>query len=95
MSKTATIIGVGRLGICFGLTLERAGYNVLGVDLFPNYVKQINDKSLKSSEKNVEEYLKKSKNFKATTSLEEGIKFSNTIFVVVATPSLPDGRYDH
>ena len=57
MSKTATIVGVGRLGICFGLTLERAGYNVLGVDLFPNYVKQINDKSLKSSEKNVEEYL--------------------------------------
>ena len=51
MSKTATIIGVGRLVICFGLTLERAGYNVLGVDLFPNYVKQINDKSLKSSKK--------------------------------------------
>ena len=95
MTKKATIVGVGRLGICFALTLERAGYDVLGVDIFPDYVKKINDKTVKSSEKNVEEYLKLSKNFKATTSLEEGIKFSDTIFIVVATPSLPNGRYDH
>ena len=95
MTKKATIVGVGRLGICFALTLERAGYDVLGVDIFPDYVEKINDKTLKSNEKNVEEYLKLSKNFKATTSLEEGIKFSDTIFIVVATPSLPNGRYDH
>lgn len=93
--KNVSVVGIGKLGLCFALTLEKSGFNVLGVDLSEEYVNLINAKKLKSSEENVENYLNNSKNFKATTSIEEALKFSNMIFVVVATPSLKNGKYNH
>ena len=93
--KKASVIGIGRLGLCFSLTLERAGYDVLGADVNQKYVDQINSKQFKTTEPNVEEYLQQSKNFNATTDLKKAVDFSNVLFVVVATPSLANGRYDH
>lgn len=90
-----SVIGIGKLGLCFSLTLEKAGYNVLGLDINKDYVDSINNRTLKSTEPNVESYLLRTKNFKATTNLSEVINFSNILFVVVATPSLSNGRYDH
>lgn len=90
-----SVIGIGKLGLCFALTLEKSGFNVLGVDVFQDYVDSINKKTLKSSEQGVEQLLGLSENFVATTSLEEAIMHSNILFTVVATPSLSDGRYDH
>lgn len=93
--KNVSVIGIGRLGLCFSLTLEKAGYNIVGVDLNENYVNQINDKTLKSDEQGVEEHLLHSQNFRATTSLKEAIDHSDILYVVVATPSLKNGKYDH
>ena len=93
--EKVSIIGIGKLGLCFALTLERAGYDVLGVDIFPEYVEAINNKTLKSDEHNVENYLGKSRHFRATTNLKEAVEFADYLYVVVATPSLPSGRYDH
>jgi len=90
-----SIIGVGKLGLCFALTLEKAGYSVLGLDITPEYVEKINNKTLKSSEQGVEKMLQQSEAFKATLSLSSTLHFSNYLYVVVATPSLSDGRYDH
>ena len=45
-------------------------------------------RSLRSPEPLVSEMLSKSKNFKATTSTQEGVDFSSTIMIVVATPSV-------
>ena len=91
-----TVIGIGRLGICNALCFEKAGYNVLGVDVFENYVNVVNEKTLTTYEPKVEEYLKNSKNFRATTSLQEGIEFSNIIFIVIDTPNSGDEKfYDH
>ncbi len=96
MNKNISIIGVGRLGICVGLCLEKAGYNILGVDVFPEYVQKINNKTLISPEPNVTELLKQSKNFKATLNLNEALEFSNIIFIYVATPSSGGNKhYDH
>ena len=39
MSKNVTVIGVGRLGLGLALLIEKGGYNVRGVDIFPDYVK--------------------------------------------------------
>tara|TARA_B100001093_G_scaffold340006_2_gene324780 strand:- start:1917 stop:3020 length:1104 start_codon:yes stop_codon:yes gene_type:complete len=93
--KKISVIGIGKLGLCFALTVEKAGYSVLGLDISPEYVKSINDKTLKSDEQGVEQYLKASSNFKATLSLKEAVDFSDYLYVVVATPSLESGRYDH
>lgn len=89
-----SVIGVGKLGICFALNLEKAGYNVIGVDKNQKYVELINNKQLTSYEPFVEEYLQSSQHFHATTDIKEILK-SNMIFILVPTPSLETGRYDH
>jgi len=93
--KNVSVIGIGRLGLCFALSLEKAGYNVVGTDISEEYVDLINSRTLKSPEPSVEAYLKKSKNLRASTSNEDAVTHSDIIFVVVATPSLPDGTYNH
>jgi len=62
-----TLFGVGRLGICTALCLEKAGYHVLGVDVNSAYIDKINNKTLNSPEPSVNEMLSASKNFRATT----------------------------
>jgi UDPglucose 6-dehydrogenase len=95
-SKNITVIGVGRLGLCLALLIEKAGYNVLGVDIFPNYVEQLNQKKYKTNEPELEELLQNSKNFKATLDLKEGLDHSDIIFIVVQTPNGGGDRfYDH
>jgi UDPglucose 6-dehydrogenase len=93
--KNISVIGVGKLGLCFSLTLEKSGYNVVGVDVNKDYVNTLNNKAFTSSEPSVDEYLRESKNFTATTSLKKAVDHSDVLFVIVATPSLQNGRYDH
>eukprot|EP01126_Amoeba_proteus_P013019 TRINITY_DN1542_c0_g1_i1.p2 TRINITY_DN1542_c0_g1~~TRINITY_DN1542_c0_g1_i1.p2 ORF type:complete len:171 (-),score=18.00 TRINITY_DN1542_c0_g1_i1:736-1248(-) len=97
MSKgNLTVLGVGRLGICVALNSERKGYNVLGVDVIPHYVEQLNNKTFQSPEPYVTQYLQESKNFRATLSLDEGLVFSDKIFLLVATPTgIGEKSYDH
>lgn len=93
--KKLSIIGIGRLGLCFGLTLEKCGYDVVGVDINAEYVDKLNSKDFTSDEEGVTEHLQAATNFRATTNLTEAVVHSDVLFVIVATPSLPNGRYDH
>ena len=93
--KKISIIGVGKLGVCFALNMENAGYDVIGVDINSDYVDSLNNKSLISNEPKVSTMLKAAKNFRATTNIQEAIEFSDIIFMLVATPSLDSGKYDH
>ena len=87
---------MGRLGLCLALVMEKAGYDVLGVDVFPKYVDSLNDKSFRSNEPRVSELLDASTKFRATTSLEEGLAHSDFLYVMVATPSGGGEKfYDH
>lgn len=91
-----TVVGIGRLGICLALCLEKAGYAVLGVDLTEDYIDQINQKTFQSPEPLVTQYLQESRHFRATTSLKEGIDFSDILFIAVPTNTVPDLQaYDH
>jgi UDPglucose 6-dehydrogenase len=95
MEKVA-VIGIGRLGLCFALNLEHAGYAVLGVDVDENYLDLIDSKKFKSNEPELEWYLERAKNIEVSTSVEkiatEKIQY---IFILVATPSQNDGSFDH
>ena len=93
--KNISMIGVGKLGLCFALTLEKSGYNVLGCDLSEEYVDSLNNKTFQSEEEGVSTALQNSCNFTATTIIREAIEFSDLIFLLVATPSLDNGKYDH
>lgn len=95
-SLNITIIGIGKLGLGFALLLEKNGFNVCGVDINDEYVNKINSKQLSSQEPQYNELLKNSKNIQATTSLEYGLNFSDTIFIIVQTPNCGGMHfYDH
>lgn len=90
------VLGIGRLGLCFALTLERAGLKVLGVDVNESYVRAISNKALSSDEPGLALALQESENFEATTDLKKAVQGTKLLFVLVATPT--DGGkyyYDH
>tara|TARA_R100000951_G_scaffold37420_1_gene31983 strand:+ start:483 stop:1628 length:1146 start_codon:yes stop_codon:yes gene_type:complete len=88
------IIGAGRLGICFALLCEQAGYEVLVSDIREDYVKDLNDKKIFTHEPEVQNLLTSSKKIRATTSNKQVIEECDLIYTLVATPSLNDGSYD-
>ncbi|MAG77245.1 MAG: hypothetical protein CL811_10865 [Colwelliaceae bacterium] len=92
--KNVSVIGIGKIGLCFALSLEKAGYNVVGCDVRKNYVNELNLKKIRTVEPGVEELLSNSKNFLATTEIDLAVKHAKTLFVIVATFSEPDGKYD-
>ncbi|NDF35773.1 MAG: hypothetical protein EB154_08005, partial [Nitrosopumilaceae archaeon] len=89
-----SIIGIGRLGLCLGLNLEKSGFVVVGMDTREDYIKSLSEKSFISSETSVNELLLSSKNLKFTTSITEALD-ADVIFICVDTPSTDDYRYDH
>lgn len=93
--KRVSIVGLGRLGLCQALTFERAGWDVLGCDVFPAYVESINARTLHSNEPGVDEALQVSQRLRATLSLAEVIDHSDLIMILVATPTgLGEHAYD-
>jgi UDPglucose 6-dehydrogenase len=92
--ETLGVVGVGKLGLCMTLALEGAGYNMICYEKNKELSKAISDKSLETIEPSVSELLKASKNITMVSSLQDIYKLP-TIFVVVATPSLPNGSYNH
>ena len=88
------VIGAGRLGICFALLCEQAGYDVLVSDIRSDYVADLNKKKIKTNEPEVEYLLGQSKNLKATNDNREVIRECGLIYTLVPTPSCEDGAYD-
>lgn len=87
------VIGVGRLGICFALLLDRGGYNVMGCDIRTNYISSLNRRQIQTNEPLVSDMLKDSK-IRFTPDARSVIESSEIIYIMVATPSLADGSYD-
>jgi nucleotide sugar dehydrogenase len=96
MKDTVGVIGMGKLGLCLALNLERAGHRVIGVEKNKERLEALQNKSHSSSEPQVEEYLKKAVNWSLSASYEDLLREKcSVVFIVVATPSLSSGSYDH
>jgi len=79
MSSSLSVIGAGRLGLAVCIGAAAAGYKVMAMDVDEMRVEAIN---------------KCHPDLKATTSLEEALKHSDFIYILVPTPEGPKG-YDH
>ena len=88
------VIGAGRLGICFALLLEKAGYDVMVSDCREDYVENLNSRIIKTNEPQVADLLGSATNFEAVVDNKVLIKNCDIIYTLVATPSLDDGSYD-
>ena len=94
--KKIGIVGVGKLGLCLALSLEKSGYKVKGVDLSPQYIEAINKRTFSTGEPEVVDALSSVKNFSTTANIREILDDKyELIFIVVQTTSLADGRFDH
>ena len=88
------LIGAGRLGICLALLIEQEGYHVIASDIREDYINDLQNKKINSTEPQVQELLEHSVNFEFTTDNRKLIRESDIIFTLVQTPSLEDGSYD-
>ena len=88
------VIGVGRLGICFALLLDRAGHDVMASDIRTNYVAALNRGEIQTQEPGVADLLTNKNSIQFTTDTRAVIQHSDVIYVMVATPSSADGSYD-
>ena len=88
------IVGTGRLGLCFAILLEKAGYQVFASDINSHYIDKLKSKKFSSNEPDVNKILRSSKNIEFTNSNFEVIKKTDLIFCFTATPSKKNGSYD-
>lgn len=88
------LIGCGRLGLSFALLCDKAGYKVHCFDIDQQRMSDIMDRTLKTPEPEIEELLKEH-NLVNCSSVTEVVDSCDISFVLVATPSLESGEYDH
>lgn len=89
------VVGIGRIGLCLALNLERAGYEVLGCDRNREHVRRVARRILRTPEPGVEEALGNACAFRACDAIAEVRDFGPAlILVAVATPEAEGGGYD-
>ena len=93
MSKELSIIGVGKLGLCLALNLNKKGYSIVGIDKNQSYIKSLKNRTASFSEPFVEEMLQEC-TVEFSTEISRAVE-NDIIFIIVNTPSTPDWKYDH
>jgi len=88
------IIGVGKLGLVYALVFEKQGLDVFASSYKQEYVKELQQKTTTTVEPGVAELLAESKNITFTIDNHQVIDQCDMIYVMVATPSTPEGDYD-
>ncbi|MCB0754302.1 MAG: UDP-glucose/GDP-mannose dehydrogenase family protein [Flavobacteriales bacterium] len=96
MMQRIAVVGVGKLGLCFALNLERSGFVVYGIESNIEYLQQLRSGRFSSSEPEVNSLLPSANGLYFSDEISEIITNDiRDIFLMVATPSLEDGGYDH
>ncbi|MGI8639517.1 MAG: nucleotide sugar dehydrogenase [Pyrinomonadaceae bacterium] len=96
MNEKVSVVGLGKLGLGLALCLADSGFETLGVDVNENVVNGINSGKTPIIEPHYQELIKKlGERFRATTSHAEAIEKTDITFILVATPSIGDGRFSN
>ncbi len=94
--ETIGIIGMGKLGLCLAINLERAGFSVAGAESDGDRRNAIRQRSVRSREKGLKEELKACRNLEVYSGIAEVLASdAKVVFVCVQTPSVEGGGYDH
>ena len=89
-----SIIGLGKLGSPLAAVMAHKGHNVIGVDLNPAYVEAIRKGRAPVNETGLDEMIRANrKRLTATQDYAEAILNSDITFIIVPTPSGPDGTF--
>jgi len=93
MKPVVGIIGLGYVGLTTGVVLAGHGYQVIGVDIDEDRVRELQRGRLPIYEPGLETLFKKAREkalFQATSSYDD-LARADIVFITVGTPSLSDG----
>lgn len=94
VTASASVIGLGKLGSPLAACLAAKGLRVVGVDADPRKVEALNQGRPPVFEPRLAEMINASAGrLRATTSIAAAVAASEITFIVVATPSEPDGGF--
>ncbi|MFZ8790330.1 MAG: UDP-glucose dehydrogenase family protein [Acidilobaceae archaeon] len=94
LTAEVSVVGLGKLGMCIAAVLADRGFRVVGVDIDKAKVEAVNSGRSLIPEPGLEDLIRKnSKNLKATTDHYDAVKQTQTTFIIVPTPSKPDGSF--
>jgi len=89
-----SIVGLGKLGGPMAAVMADKGHTVIGVDVSAGYVNAINQGRAPVNEPGLEELIQKNRErLSATTNCAEAVAQSDITFIIVPTPSEPDGSF--
>lgn len=96
MNEKVSVVGLGKLGLGLALCFASGGIETLGVDINEEVVNSINNGKTPLVEPQYQELIDElGDRFRATTSHCEAIEKTDITFVLVATPSIGDGRFSN
>ncbi len=96
MNEMVSVVGLGKLGLGLALCMAEGGIETLGVDVNENVVNAINDGKTPIVETDYQEFISRLRGrFRATASHAEAIEKTDVTFILVATPSIGDGRFSN
>lgn len=96
MNEKVSVVGLGKLGLGLSLCFADAGIETLGVDVNNDVIEAINNGKTPIIEPEYQELITKlGDKFRATGSHAEAIEKTDITFILVATPSIGDGRFSN
>ncbi len=94
MSKKLSVIGLGKLGATMSACFIHKGFEVIGVDKNQDFVDTINNGKSPIYEPHVDSLISANKErIQATTEIEFAVLHSDVSFIIVPTPSMPNGLF--
>lgn len=97
MNQRLSVIGLGKIGLCLAACFAEKGFKTLGVDTEERVVENVNKGLTPWFEPGLDELLARhgSKALRATLHHEEAIAQTDITFVLMPTPSNPDGSFSN
>ncbi|MCU1288438.1 MAG: UDP-glucose 6-dehydrogenase [Acidobacteria bacterium] len=96
MNDAVSVVGLGKLGLGLALCFASSGVETLGVDVKEDVVDAINNGKTPIVEPEYQELIDElGEKFRATNNHAEAIEKTDITFILVATPSIGDGRFSN
>jgi UDPglucose 6-dehydrogenase len=89
-----SVVGLGKLGAPLAAVLANSGFDIIGVDANLRFIAELQAGRAPVSEPGLQELLTNSrKPVQATADIDAAVSTTDVTFVVVPTPSQPDGSF--
>lgn len=97
MRDSISVVGLGKLGLCLATCFAERGFETIGVDINKEVVDSINSGVSPIVEPGLQKLISKlgGTRLRATGSHKEAIDRTDVTFVLVSTPSEPDGSFSN